>query len=81
MCPWKTSYVVESEDDALTLAHKSNNTMDPMLAQHIRERHSAFHKLFEAGRNEGVIITDTDMTSVNKFRGSFNVKHMELKDA
>lgn len=78
MCPWKTSYVVESDDDPVTLAHKSNNTMDPMLSQHIRERHAAFHTLFEAGRNEGMLITDSDMSGVAKFRGSFNVQHQEI---
>lgn len=79
MCAWKTSYVVEStNDDPLTLAHKSNNTMDPLLAQHIKSSHKAFSKLFEAGRNEGAVITDSDISSTSMFRGSFNVMHREL---
>lgn len=81
MCRWKTSYVVESSDDPIILAHKSNETLDPMLTDHIREKHRAFGSLFEAGRAEGLMISDLDMGSINVFRGIFNVTHKELKEA
>lgn len=80
MCSWSTEYVVESSDtDPLILAHKSNETMDPMLSNHIRERHSSFHDLFEAARKEGIPVSNSDTSMLNDFRGSFNVTHREIK--
>lgn len=80
MCGTRFHYSMSSEVmDGLELARSSNETLDPMLVQHIKDKHSAFSSLFEQGRNEGYLVTDWQGDDMNKFRGMFNVTHRERK--
>ena len=82
MCNWYVDYYLRSDVfDALELAHQSNVTLDPMLTSHIKEKHTAFGALFEAGRSEGLLITEGDPSEMNKLRGAFSVTHTEHKTA
>lgn len=80
MCGWKTNYETSSASkDALELVHDANVVVDSMIMDHIKTAHTAFLSLFEAGRNEGFLISDQVDGSMNALRGMFDVRHTERR--